>query len=107
MNKLKKAMRLLLILPVCAPLSVLSNPGDNWQSQRLHSPTRQQIDKDMNGKVFIYDKLTDRQVDRALDEHFNRIQAMMFINTRITNSDGKPMTDPQTGRPIEEDDGCD
>jgi hypothetical protein len=32
---------------------------------------------------------------------------MMFINTVVTDDDGVPMTDPETGELLVENDGCD
>ena len=46
----------------------------------------------------IYDGLDNTVVERALDEHFDRIEQMMFVRTRHTEPDGGVSY---------EDDGCD
>jgi hypothetical protein len=44
----------------------------------------------------IYEGMKDREVVHAMDNHFNRIQGMMFINTVVTDDDGLPLKDPET-----------
>jgi hypothetical protein len=41
------------------------------------------------------------------DNHFDRFQSMMFVNAVLTDADGKPARDPESGKVITEDDGCD
>jgi hypothetical protein len=55
----------------------------------------------------IYDGLSDRQVATAMDQHFERIQSMMFTGIVVTDAAGEPQTDPVTGEIITENDGCD
>ena len=60
-----------------------------------------------SGHVMIYEGMTDREVERAMSHHFDRIQGMMFINTVVTDDDGTPQKDPETGLIVTEKDGCD
>jgi uncharacterized spore protein YtfJ len=55
----------------------------------------------------IYEGMKDREVEHAMDNHFNRIQGMMYINTVVTDDDGLPLKDPETGIVVTEHDGCD
>ena len=55
----------------------------------------------------IYDGLTDKTVDKALDEHFERIAAMMFTRVVVTDDSSAAMRDELTGEIIIEDEGCD
>jgi hypothetical protein len=75
------------------------SPETDWQMRLLMAPTESQQVAEQRGRVFIYDSLTLGQVDAALDQHFDRIQNMMFV--RIHHL-------PPTGvGPAEvEDDGC-
>jgi hypothetical protein len=50
---------------------------DSWQVKTLYQPAK--------GSVMIYDHLSDRQVNKAMDDNFGRIENMMF--TRIQVSD--------------------
>lgn len=90
-----------------------ASAGDNdeayrqWQLKRIHQPSTKQLAAESRGKVFIYDGLTDRDIDQALIKQFNRVAAMMFTNTIVTNAQGTPMRDPETGEYLTEDDGCD
>ena len=59
------------------------------------------------GRVFIYDGLRDTEVERALDEQYDRVESMMFINTVVTDDEGAPLTAPESGELLVENDGCD
>lgn len=78
-----------------------------WQLRRLFAPTTREVERESKGRVFIYHRLPDTAVARALDEQFDRVDAMMFTGVIITNSEGKEVRDPDTGDPLVEDDGCD
>ena len=71
---------------------------DAWQERLLFDPPQSQLMLEKRGRVMIYDGLTDRQVARAMDTQFDRIQSMMFVRTILTNP---------TGDDVVEDDGCD
>ncbi len=77
-----------------------------WQYNRLFNPSPLDREAEGQGEVFIYDGLTDVAVKQALDQHFNRIQNMMFTRTVITDENGDPEIDPLTGKQLIEDDGC-
>jgi len=54
-----------------------------WQVQLLMEPSARQLRVEDKGRIVIYDGLKSSDIDRALDEHFDRIQSMMFIRTQI------------------------
>ena len=102
------------ILIVLAMSSLFSNstladddPARNWQLSLLFDPGEQQYDMERRGRVFIYDGLRDTEVERALDEQYDRVESMMFINTVITDEKGEPLRDKDTGEMLVENDGCD
>ena len=71
----------------------------DYQMSRLVAPTPAQRIAENRGSIYIYDSLDAVDVNAALDEHFDRMQNMMFIRTRHR---------PTAGGPAEvEDDGCD
>ena len=81
-----------------------------WQMARLLNPTQVDQKAEENGRVMIFDRLTDREVARALDEQFDRLEHMMFTRTVVTDDSGQPRKDPHTGELVTEsvyDDGCD
>ena len=80
--------------------------GNDFQRNTLFQPGESQLEKEAGGSVFIYDGLTDREVDGAMDQQPERIKAMMFIRTKKTDVNGELARDPQTGDVIEEDDDC-
>ncbi|MGA7178103.1 MAG: hypothetical protein WBX11_00750 [Thiobacillaceae bacterium] len=79
----------------------------DWQVRRLMHPTPRELRDEQSGRVYIYDGLTDREVDQALENNFDRIKFMMFVGTVKTDEEGDPLIDSQTGRPVHESGGCD
>ena len=79
----------------------------SWQMSLLFNPGDHQYEMERHGRVFIYDGLHDTVVEQALDQQYERIDSMMFVNTVVTNNEGVPMTDPETGELLVENDGCD
>lgn len=80
---------------------------DSWQTERLFKPSAADLKSEARGRVMIYDGLTDKMVERALHEQFERVEAMMFICTVLTDPDGTPRRDADSGAVLYEDDGCD
>ena len=58
------------------------------------------------GRIYIYDGLTDRDIQRAMNEEFERVENMMFIRTRKTTAEGELKRNEDTGEVEVEDDGC-
>jgi len=80
---------------------------NNWQMSRLFHPTEADLASEKKGRIMIYDGVTDKTVDRALDEHFDRIGALMFTRTIVTDDTGNPLRNPETNEIVVEEDGCD
>ena len=78
----------------------------SWQLQRLFDPTPGQVQRESDNRVFIYNELPDTVIDRALNEQFNRVDRMMFTGTIVTDNEGSPIVNPDTGEPVTIDDGC-
>jgi hypothetical protein len=78
-----------------------------WQQRRLEQPTKAELQWERSGHVMIYEGMKDREVEHALNNHFNRVQSMMFVNTVITDDKGNPLKDLDSGKVVTEDDGCD
>ena len=76
-----------------------------WQTNRLMQPTAAQLKAEARGKVVIYDGLDMRQVNAALDRHFERIQNMMFV--RIHHLPPSGAGGKGKGGAEVEEDGCD
>lgn len=55
-----------------------------WQVRRLNQPTERERQHERDGHVYVYDGMTDREVDHALSAHFDRIEYMMFVGTLKT-----------------------
>ena len=74
--------------------------------RRLFEPTEAELAAESKGRIYIYDGLRDVDIQRALDQEFERVESMMFIRSRKTDESGKVKRDPQTNEEVVEDDGC-
>ena len=81
--------------------STISGAVGDWQLDRLMSPSIAQRAAESRGAIVIYDGLEHGQVGEAMDEHFDRIQNMMFIRIRHLPPTGAG------GAGSVEQDGCD
>jgi hypothetical protein len=77
-----------------------------WTLKRLFNPSARQLKMEQHQKIFTYIGLTDKQLDAAMDENFDRIQSFMIANVIVTDENGKPKHNTETGEVITEDDGC-
>ena len=62
---------------------------EKWQLRRLFVPNEREVEHERKGNVYIYEGLTDRQVDDAMSRHFDRIEYMLFLGTRRTDESGR------------------
>lgn len=72
---------------------------EQWLLRRLNEPTERELAHEREGNVYVYDGLTDRDVDQALNRHFDRIEYMMFVGTRKTDPEEAAPGDAQTESP--------
>jgi hypothetical protein len=62
---------------------------EKWQLRRLFVPNERELEHERKGNVYIYEGLTDRQVDEAMSRQFDRIEYMLFLGTKRTDETGK------------------
>jgi len=105
---MERVNAILLGLALVLPGTYTSAQADPepWQLKRLLHPRPAELQAESRGRIMIYHGLTDTVVNRALDEQFDRIEAMMFTGTVVTDETGKPKRDAKTGKVVAEDDGC-
>jgi hypothetical protein len=96
-----------LSMSVAAGANADSSSMKNWQMTRLLEPTPADRKSEEKGRVMIYDGLTDKDVERAFDEQFDRVEHMMFTHTLVTDDSGEPERSDGGEFITEGDDGCD
>ena len=79
----------------------------SWQTARLFAPTQADRKSEEKGRVMIYDGVTDKDVQRALDEQFDRLDHMMFTRVVVTDETGAPRRSEDGELVTEGNDGCD
>ncbi len=113
MNKLHRIFAVAFILALAAAGTAqadefelaLADTG-SWQQNRLFAPSAAARAQEEAGAVIIYEGLRDVDVERAMDEEFDRIEHMMFVSTVVTDAAGNPRIDPRTGNVETESDDC-
>lgn len=109
--KISTQLKCTIILALHCYLPGLAGAGEpasyNWQMTQLFQPTPADLKREAKGRIMIYDGLTDKTVERALDEQFDRVETMMFTSVVVTDDSGEPTRDTDTGEIITEEDGCD
>ena len=89
----------LIITATVALWAVTSvNAEDSYQMKVLFNPSENQLDAEARGHIMIYDGMQLAEVNRAMDEHYDRIENMMFVRTVIPVESGEVEL---------EEDGCD
>ena len=99
------ATALMFAVPVGSAAASVQTSLEQWQLRRLNEPSERERAHEREGHVYIYDGLTDREVDQALSAHFKRIEYMMFVGTRKTGSTDAANSNVQ-GEAETESPGC-
>ena len=88
-----RILTLSLVASLLAPLPALalgdSSSSDDPQLRRLFQPSDRELKREKQGQIYIYDGLESRQIDRALEREFARVDNMMFVRTRVETEDGE------------------
>jgi hypothetical protein len=92
---------------VSAESGVTTSGAEKWMMKMIYQPSQPLLEREARGVVHVYDGLTDRQVEDVLDQKFDRLEHMMFTGVKKTDEEGKVVKNPQTGKAVASDDGCD
>lgn len=71
--------------------------ANEWDRKQLFGPSLALLDREKAGNVTIFDGVLSSDVDRAMDEQFDRVESMMFVQTLY----------PVAAGSYEADDDCD
>ena len=74
--------------------AALANASGDWQLAMIHQPSSAQLTVEDRGRVFIYDRLSDADVELAMNTQFHRLDHMMFVRTKVETAKGvEPVID--------------
>lgn len=90
----------------CVTVTAAAADVSEIDLRRLFEPSISERAAEGKGEIYIYEGLRDIDVQRAMDEQFDRVENMMFIRTIKTDETGKTARDPKTGAAVTSDDGC-
>jgi hypothetical protein len=69
--------------------AALSAPEGDWQLAMVHNPSSGQLKVEERGRVYIYDRLPDTEVELAMNTQFDRLDNMMFVRTTVVTPEGE------------------
>jgi len=92
----ERILTLSLVASLLVPIPALAL-GDNSNQddprlRRLFQPSERELQRERQGRIYIYDGLESRQIDRAMEREFARVDNMMFVRTRVKTEDGEEET---------------
>jgi hypothetical protein len=93
-----------MFLSAFAVQSYVCEKINSWQLEQLFKPKPYQFHAEDKGRIMIYRRHKDTDVQRALDEQFYRIESMMFTSVVVTNGYGNPRINQKIGSIIVEND---
>jgi hypothetical protein len=96
---------LLIVLP-CATVAAAAADVSDIELRRLFNPTASELVAEAKGGIYIYEGLRDTDIQRAMDEQFDRVENMMFIRIIKTDESGQVQRNPDTGVVVTTNDGC-
>jgi len=82
----------------------LASSIHNYQLKRLMQPSDRQIKHEEKERVIIYVGMKDIDIEKAMDEQFDRIEKFVFAATIVTDQNGKPLY--KNGQIVTEDNDC-
>ena len=96
-----------IALSVSAPALVAENNNvDSYRQNALLHPSINQPRRETRGHVHLYDRTNDKTIAKAMDGQPERIKSMIFPNTKMTDENGNPLKDAETGEILVADDDC-
>jgi len=88
----------IVICQMWGAAALAGGEAGDWQLAMIHQPSVAQLKVEQRGRVYIYDRLDEADVELAMNTQFSRLENMMFVRTRVeTSKEGEEVID----------DGCD
>ena len=93
--KIMDSLLTAILALVLVLLSIPATASENIELNALFKPDKSLINAEARGRVTIYDGLHYEDVEKAMDEQFERIEHMMFIRINYTQADGNIVIDDE------------
>ncbi len=77
------------IITLAALMALGTTAQADFQQNVLFAPSESILNAEAKGRVMIYDGLQEETVYLAMTQQFDRIENMMFVNTRFINENGE------------------
>ena len=87
-KEISAAVAISLALNLIIQDKLVADPATDWELQHLHNPSDALQEAEHRGQVTIYDGVNIVEVNKALDQQFDRIDSMMFVRTKHPTPDG-------------------
>ena len=75
------ALSLTLVFSAAGQASIGDQP-QTWEQQILFAPSEETLRAEAKGRVWILSGLDEREVERAMDEQYDRLAHLLFVNVR-------------------------
>ena len=92
-GQLKLINKLIISLLLAASSSAYAT--GSYQLKVLLTPSDSNLQAESKGRVMIYDGLKSGIINLAMNDQFDRIESMMFVNTQYLQEDGEYETEDE------------
>jgi hypothetical protein len=69
--------------------AALGGEAGDWQLAMIHNPSAAQLKVEQRGRVYIYDRMHEAEIELAMNTQFNRLDNMMFVRTQVVTAEGE------------------
>ena len=69
--------------------AALGGEAGDWQLAMIHDPSAAQLKVEQRGRVYIYDRMPEAEIELAMNTQFNRLDNMMFVRTQVVTAEGE------------------
>jgi len=91
----------------CTFYECVQHTASNLAATAAEHPTAAELQWVRNNHDDDHEGMNDQEVEHAMTTNSDCLNSMMFVNTVVTDDNGNPEKDPESGKVVTEEDGCD